>query len=83
MKQIDVEIKFKEGLHARPAVKLIKLVSKLESTVTIEKDGAKYAANSITAILSAGMMCGDKISLRAEGTDEDIAITQLTEYFTL
>lgn len=82
MKQIDVTVQFREGLHARPAVKLIKLANTFRSAITLEKQGEVYAANSITSILSACVVFGDKILLKAEGPDEDEAIAALQEYFS-
>lgn len=81
MKEITVTVKFKEGLHARPAVKLIKTVSSFESSVTLEKNGKIALANSITAVLGACITCGDQIVVRAEGADEDEVIRVLEEYF--
>lgn len=81
MKQIEVTVPFKEGLHARPAVKLIKLVGTLASSVTIEKAGEEYNAGSITSVLAAGIMCGDAIRLRIDGPDEDQAAEALAAYF--
>lgn len=81
MKEITVTVKFKEGLHARPAVKLIKLVNKMTSAVTLEKGGRSIPANSITAVLGACIVCGDEITLRAEGPDEAADIAALGDYF--
>lgn len=81
MKEIIVTVKFKEGLHARPAVKLIKLVNKMSSQITLSKGGAFVPANSITAVLGACILCGDEITLRAEGPQEDEDITALGEFF--
>lgn len=81
MRGITLTVKFKEGLHARPAVKLIKLVSKMSSQITLSKNGAFVPANSITAVLGTCVLCGDKITLRAEGPNEDEDITVLGEFF--
>lgn len=82
MKEITVTVPFQEGLHARPAVKLIKLASRMQSSVTLEKNRKIVPANSITAVLGACIVCGDTITVRAEGPDEDAAIAALAEYFS-
>lgn len=82
MKQLEVTVPFKEGLHARPAVKLIKLVSGFESTVTIFKNGKEYNAGSITSVLAGGILYGDQILLKIDGPDEDAAAAALKAYLT-
>lgn len=82
MKQLEVTVPFKEGLHARPAVKLIKLVSGFESAVTILKNGKEYNAGSITSVLAGGIMYGDQILLKIDGPDEDAAAAALEAYLT-
>ena len=47
MKKLDVTVKSKSGLHARPAATLVNLTQKFESNITIEKDGRSANAKSI------------------------------------
>lgn len=82
MREIKVKIKFKEGLHARPAAKLIKLTKGFLSTVTLEKNGKIVSASSIMAILGACIVYGDEITVRAEGADEEKAIRELENYLS-
>ena len=49
--------------------------------IKIEKKGKIVSAGSIMAVLGACIVCGDEITLRAEGTDEEEAIQALSEYF--
>lgn len=63
MKEIKVTVKFKEGLHARPAVKLIKTASAFASVITVQKKEKTALASSITQILGACIVCGDEIYL--------------------
>ena len=79
MKEITVSVKFKEGLHARPAVKLIKTAAAFDSSVTVCKKDK--VASSITQILGACIVCGDEITVRAEGSDEEKAIEELARFF--
>ncbi|MEJ8735062.1 MULTISPECIES: HPr family phosphocarrier protein [Mediterraneibacter] len=82
MQQIKVKIKFKEGLHARPAVQLIKLTKGFLSAITLEKGEKIVSAGSIMAILGACIVYGDEIIVRAEGPDEEKAIQELEKYFS-
>ncbi|MEA5058515.1 MAG: HPr family phosphocarrier protein [Candidatus Pelethousia sp.] len=81
MKQIEVTVPFKEGLHARPAVKLIKLVGGFKAAVTIFKGEKEINAGSITSVLAGGIMCGDRILLKIDGPDEEMAAVALETYF--
>lgn len=81
MKEIKVTVKFKEGLHARPAVKLIKTASAFASVITVQKKEKTALASSITQILGACIVCGDEIAVRAEGSDEEKAIEVLEQFF--
>lgn len=67
----------KTGLHARPANLFVKEASKFSSEVRIVKDNKEYNAKSIIGILSMGAAKGDKISIEAEGADEEEAIKAL------
>ena len=81
MKEVKVLVKFKEGLHARPAVKMIKLASSFDSDITLDKGGKVVPADSIMAVLGACIVCGDEIIVRASGTDEEEAICAMEKYF--
>ena len=81
MKEITVSVKFKEELHARPAVKLIKTAAAFDSSVTVRKKDKVVSASSITQILGACIVCGDEITVRAEGSDEEKAIEELARFF--
>lgn len=81
MKEVKATVKFKEGLHARPAVKMIKLASSFASDVTLEKNGKIVPADSIMAVLGACIVCGDEITVRAQGEDEEQAILAMEQYF--
>ena len=50
MKEITVTVNFKEGLHARPAMKFIKTAAKFDSDIKIEKKGKIVSAGSIMAV---------------------------------
>lgn len=68
----------KTGLHARPAAKLVQTSKKFRSKISIIKGGQEIDAKSIIKILSLGAEQGDKITIKAEGEDEDNAFKTLT-----
>lgn len=81
MKEISVKVKFAEGLHARPVVKLMKAAKPFLSEITLEKNGRQVPVDSISAILGACIVCGDEIKVRADGADEEQAIAAMSEFF--
>lgn len=79
MHKIEVEIKNKMGLHARPASLFVKEASKYRSNIKIEKSGKEYIAKSIMGILSMSAVKGDRLTIAADGPDEILAIERLKE----
>lgn len=67
------------GLHARPAAEFVRCARKFRSTVQIFKDGEEYSAASILDVLSANLDCGSTMILRAEGSDAEQAIAELSQ----
>ncbi|ARC85422.1 phosphotransferase system, HPr-related protein [Clostridium argentinense CDC 2741] len=81
MKKLNVTVKSKSGLHARPAATLVNLTQQFESNITIEKDGRSANAKSIIGILSIGAAMGDMVSVLIDGEDETEAFNELEELF--
>ncbi len=81
MKKLNVTVKSKSGLHARPAATLVNLTQQFESNIIIEKDGRSANAKSIIGILSIGAAMGDIVSVLIDGEDETEAFNELEELF--
>lgn len=80
MYEETIVIRNAEGLHARPAAKLVELAGKYKSNVEVVHKGKAVSAKSILAILSAGIFTGAEVLLRVEGEDEAEAAPALSEY---
>ncbi|MBK5241823.1 HPr family phosphocarrier protein [Clostridium sp.] len=75
-------VKSETGIHARPALLLVKEASKFKSEVLIVKDGNEYNSKSIVAIMSMAAVKGDEITIKATGADEEdaaVAMVKLIE----
>jgi phosphoenolpyruvate---glycerone phosphotransferase subunit DhaM len=59
-----------EGLHARPAAELVKLVGRFSSTVRINGTDAR----SLLAVLALGLRQGSEVRITAEGPDAADAV---------
>jgi phosphotransferase system HPr (HPr) family protein len=68
------------GLHARPAALFVKLANKFSSDISICNVSAsgKWAnAKSILGLLTCGVKQGDRVEVKAEGSDEEVAVEAL------
>jgi len=65
------------GLHARPAATLVKLASRFNSKIYLQKDGLEVNAKSIMGVMTLAAEKGSKILIIADGKDEKEALKQL------
>ena len=73
------EIVNERGMHARAATKLVQLASSFGCEVELEKDGQRANAKSVMGVL---LLCGAKgtrVSVLAEGADEQSAVDAIGE----
>jgi len=86
MKQREVVIGHRLGIHARAAARLVQLSSQYQSTIVLfRSDSANTIeadARSILSILLLSAGFGSKVNVRAEGVDEDEALEAICEYLT-
>jgi phosphotransferase system HPr (HPr) family protein len=62
------------GLHARPAAQVVARLQPLEAEVTIEVNGRRADARSITAALGLGASVGDELTITTRGPDAEAAL---------
>ena len=86
MKQREVVIGHRLGIHARAAARLVQLSSQYQSSIVLfRSDSANTIeadARSILSILLLSAGFGSKVNVRTEGVDEDEAIEAICEYLT-
>lgn len=70
MVEAKVKIVNKNGLHTRPAAKLVKLASKFKSEIEIARDGFKVNAKSIIGVMTLAAEYLAEIDLYIDGEDE-------------
>ena len=81
MVKFEYVIKDEIGIHARPAGMLAKTAKGFDSVVTVEKDGKSAAATKLMALMGLGVKCGDKVTVSAEGADEQQAAEAMKKFF--
>ncbi len=62
-----------EGLHARPAGRLVKLLSGVKSSVTIKYKGKEINAKSVLSVMALGIDPGEEVEVIIEGEDAEQA----------
>lgn len=80
MKEFTYTITDPQGMHARPAGVLVKEAAKYQSSVTIEKDGKSGDAKRIFAVMGLGVKCGQQITVKVDGADEDEAAAAIEAF---
>ncbi len=72
-------IKSANGLHARPAGIFAKKATEFQSAITVKSAKGSANAKSIMSIMSLGIDQGAEITIVADGTDETVAINELSK----
>ena len=66
-----------EGLHARPAARIVRLASSFDSDIEICKDGVGVNGKSIMGVMMLAAEYGSSITIRANGPDAELAAQAL------
>ncbi|RYM05933.1 HPr family phosphocarrier protein [Sporolactobacillus sp. THM7-7] len=75
-----VTVRLREGLQARPAALFVQKANRFHSHITLEKEGRVANVKSIMSIMSLAPTRGDEVTLRAEGSDEQEAVADLSGF---
>jgi phosphocarrier protein len=78
MIQQELEIINKLGLHARASAKFTQLAAKFQSDVWLTRNGRRINAKSIMGVMMLAAGKGARVTLEAEGPDEQACIEGLT-----
>ena len=79
MTEIQLEITSSIGLHARPAAQFVQTAAAFRSKVKIAGNNKVADGKSILGVMSLGLAKGAKITITAEGVDEQDCITSLAK----
>jgi len=72
-------VKNETGIHARPALTVVKEASKFKSEVLIVKDGNEYNAKSIVAIMCMAAVKNEELIIKTSGVDEEAAAVAMVK----
>ena len=76
-KIIQLKIKNKLGIHARPASIFVNLASSFDADISVEKDGEKVSGKSVIGLLMLAAGYNSTIKITATGKDCSEAIDAL------
>lgn len=82
MTEVTLTIANAVGLHARPAALFYKKAREFKSKITIQnlsRENSRELPVSPFNLLQIGVLTGHSIRLRAEGDDEQAALSALTQ----
>ena len=68
-----------EGLHARPAARIVRLANSFAADIELAKDGLAVNGKSIMGVMMLAAECGSSITIRANGPDAEQAVQALAE----
>jgi phosphocarrier protein FPr len=82
MKEIELVVQNKTGLHARPAREFVNIAKQFQSDIRVHHGPKKANAKSMISILTLGVERGGAIRIEVSGEDEDLALRTLVEAVT-
>ena len=71
----------KVGIHARPAAMFVKIASRYQCDIFLEKDGEKINGKSIMGLLMLAAGPGSKLTMEVSGKDAAQATAEIEELF--
>lgn len=79
MKQIEVQIVNRLGLHARPSAAFTQVATRFKSNMFIIKGARRVNGKSIMGVMMLAAARGSTLIIEADGEDEDAALEALRE----
>ncbi|HPA72382.1 MAG: HPr family phosphocarrier protein [Spirochaetes bacterium] len=77
MTEREVTIRSDAGIHARPAMMLVKEAMKYPCEVFLIKDRVEANGKSIMSVLALAITKGSRLIVRAVGDEEDLAVSSI------
>lgn len=78
----SMTINIPKGLEARLVALLVQVASQYESSIYVEIQEKKVNAKSIMGMMSLGLAEGEKITIIANGPDENAAVDAIDKYIS-
>ena len=75
----DAVVQRKTGLHARPGSMVAEKAMNFDSEISLVFGDKRIDAKEVLDVVTSNINCGDKVSIEAEGPDEEQAVLELVE----
>jgi phosphocarrier protein HPr len=75
----EVIIKMPLGLHARPAMEIVKILQQSQSKAQFTTEGKSIDAHSMISLLSLAAPCGTNIVVTIEGKDAKTTLKKIIQ----
>ncbi len=76
---IELVVRNRTGLHARPAKEFVNLAKKFAADVRVHHGGRKANGKSLVSLLTLGVKSGSSIRIEAQGADAEEALRALAD----
>jgi phosphocarrier protein HPr len=73
----ELVVSNKLGIHARPAAMFVKIASRYECEIFVEKDGERVNGKSIMGLMMLAAGPGSKLKVSAIGGDAQAALNEI------
>ena len=81
MKSFTYLIQDEMGIHARPAGLLVKTAKQFQSTIMLVRNDESIRLDRLIALMNMAVKQGQKVTITADGVDEDAALDALKVIF--
>ncbi|MEE8885207.1 MAG: HPr family phosphocarrier protein [Eubacteriales bacterium] len=78
----SVTIEISNGLETRPIAMLVQVASQYESTIHLENGTKSVNAKSIMGMMTLGLDNGERVTVTADGPDEEEALKNVIKFLT-
>lgn len=75
-----ITVKMGTGHEVSPVALLVQVASQFESEIYVEDGSRHFNAKSIMGMMTLGLSEGKKLTLAANGSDEEEAINRIESY---
>ncbi len=81
MKETEVEVINRAGIHARPASAISKTAQRFKSHIELKTDSVCVNAKSIMGVITLGATYKSRLILSCDGPDESEALAEIKKLF--
>lgn len=81
MKERELTVENRAGIHARPATEIVKTASRFKSDIFFVKDSMRINGKSVMGIITLGATYKTCLLCQCDGEDEDELLEAMTQLF--